>query len=300
MNDLAIIIPAYKRTFLKRALDSIAAQTCSDFTVYIGDDCSPYDLKSIIEPYCTKFNLVYKKFATNLGGADLVSQWKRCIGLSKNESWLWLFSDDDEMEKTCVESFYRALKNTRSEYDVYHFDVNIINEKSEICFQPRNYPICLDGFTYYKNKMKGKIVSLVVENIFSRKVYNEMCGFENFDLAWGSDTATWVKFSNQKGIYTIPEAKVLWRRSNENISPNTSVDISIRKVNALVDFFLWINNFYQGTASCKLINSIAFIQRMRGFKKMISREQTNDCIDRFCKGHQLLISHFFIKCFIKI
>ena len=40
-NNLAIVIPAYKSTFLPAALDSIAAQTCQDFTLYIGDDCSP-------------------------------------------------------------------------------------------------------------------------------------------------------------------------------------------------------------------------------------------------------------------
>lgn len=36
---LAIIIPAYKATFLKQTLDAFEAQTCHDFNLYIGDDC---------------------------------------------------------------------------------------------------------------------------------------------------------------------------------------------------------------------------------------------------------------------
>ena len=40
MSNLAIVIPAYKSTFLPVALDSIVAQTCKDFTLYIGGDCS--------------------------------------------------------------------------------------------------------------------------------------------------------------------------------------------------------------------------------------------------------------------
>ena len=51
MKQLAIIIPAYKETFLRKALESIASQTCKDFTLYIGDDCSPNDLKSIVSDF---------------------------------------------------------------------------------------------------------------------------------------------------------------------------------------------------------------------------------------------------------
>ena len=50
-NKLAIVIPAYKSTFLAAALDSIAAQTCQDFTLYIGDDCSPNNLEEIVGRY---------------------------------------------------------------------------------------------------------------------------------------------------------------------------------------------------------------------------------------------------------
>ena len=36
--SLAIILPAYKGRFLSETLDSVAAQTCRDFVLYIGDD----------------------------------------------------------------------------------------------------------------------------------------------------------------------------------------------------------------------------------------------------------------------
>ena len=40
-HKIAIIIPAYKSRFLRQTLDSMAAQTCRDFAVYVGDDASP-------------------------------------------------------------------------------------------------------------------------------------------------------------------------------------------------------------------------------------------------------------------
>lgn len=69
-HQLAIIIPAYKATFLTAALDSIAAQTCKDFTLYVGDDCSPEPIGNIVEQYRDKIDLVYQRFETNLGGKD--------------------------------------------------------------------------------------------------------------------------------------------------------------------------------------------------------------------------------------
>jgi glycosyltransferase involved in cell wall biosynthesis len=62
MYKLAIVLPAYNSTFLSSALDSIAAQTYKDFTVYIGDDCSPHDLKSIVDRYSNRINLIYRRF----------------------------------------------------------------------------------------------------------------------------------------------------------------------------------------------------------------------------------------------
>lgn len=51
MKKLAIIIPAYKPRFLQETLDSIAKQNSHEFTVYIGDDASPYPLKTIVDHY---------------------------------------------------------------------------------------------------------------------------------------------------------------------------------------------------------------------------------------------------------
>ena len=128
-HRLAIIIPAYKAAFLPAALDSIAMQTCKDFTLYVGDDCSPEPISDIVEQYRDKIELVYQRFDTNLGGKDLVAQWERCIAMSQDEPYIWLFSDDDLMEPNCVEGLLNQIEKTEGAYDVYHFNVDIINER---------------------------------------------------------------------------------------------------------------------------------------------------------------------------
>lgn len=289
-NNLAIVIPAYKSTFLAAALDSIAAQTCKDFTLYIGDDCSPNNLGEIVDRYRDKINLVYKRFDTNLGGKDLVAQWERCIDLTQDEEWLWLFSDDDVMEERCVEEFYKSLDKTESAYDLYHFNVKIINDKGLVTRIPETYPQDLDNFTFYKGKLRARFASLVVENIFSRNVYNKFGGFKKFDLAWGSDTATWVLFSERKGFYTISDSYIHWRSSDENISPNVSSPIAERKVVALLDFFTWAYNYFSSRGqNCFWANLRAMISRMTDFCHHISQENYKKAIMKFCKVHNCKI-----------
>ena len=138
-NKLAIVIPAYKATFLAAALDSIAAQTCQDFTLYIGDDCSPHQLGEIVERYRNKINLVYKRFDTNLGGKDLVAQWERCIDMSQDEEWIWLFSDDDVMEPQCVEEFYKTIMDN-PQTGLVHFDICRLDDATAIVTPLSVYP----------------------------------------------------------------------------------------------------------------------------------------------------------------
>ena len=285
MASLAIIIPAYKDTYLKVALDSIAAQTCHDFVLYIGDDCSPFQLEPIVEGYKDKINLVYQRFDTNLGGTDLVAQWERCIAMSMDEPYIWLFSDDDVMDPNCVEEFLKHLKKTRGLYDLYHFDINEINESGEVTRQMCNYPDVLQAYDYYKGKIFGKYPSYVVENIFSRKVYDQSGGFKNFDLAWGSDTATWAMFCGKKGMFKIPSAHVNWRRSSQNISPNRTRPISERKIMAVCNFLDWSYGYFSDQPDIFSVNRRMFVRRMKVFKKHISNECFKKVFSEFFRVH---------------
>ena len=117
---LAIVIPAYKGEFLAKTLSSLANQTNMNFNVYVGDDCSPFDLSRIVNQFKDKLSIHYVRFSENMGKANLIAQWNRCLGLLQGEEYFCFFSDDDLMEPGCVEAFYQAL-NTHPLSDVYHF-----------------------------------------------------------------------------------------------------------------------------------------------------------------------------------
>ena len=263
-KPLAIIIPAYKQTYFRETLQSISLQSCTNFTLYIGDDCSPYDLRSIIYEFESKIDIVYHRFEENLGSKDLVAHWDRCIALSQGEPYIWLFSDDDMMESRCVEEFLKLPKETRDNHLV-HFDTYIMDEATGSSTTTRPFPALITPMDFLEEKLrinkKQGLEIFVVEFIFSREVYENEHKFQTYDLAWGSDFITWLKFSSsKKGIFTIKatECHIIWRKSLENITPNQSHPITLRKLSSLVYNAAYINtwlkeNHHLNDTSCSAL-----------------------------------------------
>jgi len=249
---LAIVIPAYKSEFLDTALESIANQTNKNFYVYIGDDNSHENIEKVISKYVNLLTIHYKKFDVNIGGKDLVGQWERCIAMTKDESWIWLFSDDDVMEPTCVEKFYEAINDKDNNYDIYHYNVRVIDKYGGYVqdkrFAKEDFPKILTSRDFVKKRLRYQLNSFVVEYIFNRNVYNEYGGFHKLDMAWGSDDATWTKLSLKKGIFTIDGPIVKCRYSGDNITSLESSDVMKRKGRAVVKLLSFYDSLFHDSS----------------------------------------------------
>ena len=238
MIELAIIIPAYKDNYFEKTLESLAAQTNKNFNLYIGNDASPHDLESIIQRYQDKLRISYTRFKDNLGGKDLVAQWERCIDMSGDENWIWLFSDDDIMDPDCVENFY-ITKNRYPRHDLFHFNVTHIDDDRKILAKLPEYPELLTSEELLKRNLTGTDC-FVVEFIFRKSHFLIMERFQHFDLAWFSDIATWIKLGKENGIRTIQGSNVYFRTSPFNITPNfKDREILKRKFYSHIDYTVW-------------------------------------------------------------
>lgn len=222
MSSLAIVIPAYKSTFFSKTLKSLALQTNKNFNVYIGDDCSPDRLEEICEKYKIQLNINYHRFENNIGAKHLVQQWRRCVSLSKNEKWIWLFSDDDIADNNCVETFYKTVEADNNRFDVYRFNTRMIDKDDAVIEQTPESPFIESSFDMAMELLQFNRGNSIVDHIFSRNVYDKCNGFVYTDYAQGADWATSILFSTEKGICTMPNAKINWRLSSDNISGKAS------------------------------------------------------------------------------
>lgn len=122
-----------------------------------------------------------------------------------------------------------------------------------------------------------------MEFIVRRDIFLANGRFQNFDLAWGSDFISWVKFADAAGgIETCEKANVVWRKSNENISPDKSIPVLIRKIHSLTDNAKWLSDFAerQGYGNKWFYTKYPLGEIMRN-KKLLSKEQKRELLDAY-------------------
>lgn len=241
---LAIVIPAFKGEYFEKTLYSIANQTNKNFTLYIGDDASRYNLYEVVSKYIKQINIVYCRFENNLGKVSIVAHWKRCIDLVNNEDWIWLFSDDDIMRADCVASFYESLSDCEGHVDVYRFQSCIIDDNGNSKSNKTIHPEFEDSINFLYRRLNYQTHSYIVDYIFSEKVYKKYNGFVDFEAAWASDDATWILFAQEKGITTIKNGLVYWRESLINISGERKNKWNKkRKFKGTQQFIFWLHEW---------------------------------------------------------
>lgn len=270
---LAIIIPYYKLTFFEDTLESLSSQTSKCFRVYIGDDASLENPMYLLEKYKRKFDFIYHRFETNLGGISLTQQWERCIALSSKEEWLMILGDDDVLGLNMVEEFYRQYEVFRGKTNVVRFASQIINSEGVISrnvFKHPDFERPLDSFL---RKLEGGTRSSLSEYVFSKAIYIKH-GFTNYPLAWYSDDKAWLDFSENKPVYSINSSLVYVRVSNFSIS-GSKENLDLKSKASVLFFKDAIKEYFP---SFKVAQKIIFLRKfesvIRDYEKSYLKDYT--------------------------
>ena len=263
-HSLAIIIPAYRAQFLEAALASVLAQTDQRFQLYVFDDASPEPVAEIVQSAQQRRQLTDHRFTENLGGRSLTQHWTRCLEKTA-EPWVWLFSDDDVMEPTCVAAFWQEVERTQSAFGLYRFNTRCINEASVVVAENEPYPLEEMGRAFLLVRLRGERGSTMQELIFSRSAWVAAGGFPDFPLAWAADDAFIAALGRTQPIRHVAGPRVLWRLSEGNITGKTgqaAAAVLVRKLDASRRFIAWAKQFLTDTAANQLCLSEAEINAL--------------------------------------
>lgn len=244
-SNLAIVVPAYKVAYLAQTFECIAQQHCRDFNLYVFDDASHASIKQLYDKYFgTWSNAMFHRFDQNMGEADLVGHWNRCLELVGDEDWVWLFSDDDLMSADCVEVIKATLQQSEAQScDVLRFPIQLIDEEGRNIGSPAVFEHNYTSAEFLSVRSYGKVWSALQEFVFRRSKLTEVGGLVNFDLAWWSDVATVGLVAEPGRIYQMRQGVVSWRKGQANITVRNSDDILRRKYDATIKYYNWLHDF---------------------------------------------------------
>lgn len=237
--SITVLIPAYKSEFLSRLMESLCVQTDKNFTVLVGDDSGPMEIKAICEQYSSILNLQYVRFENNLGGKDLAAQWNRCLRLVEDE-WVLMPGDDDTLHPECIHHLRSALTLTGGRYAAYKATLRGIDEqdREQYIHKPAEYE---DSAQRLSALCDPNSRGMVIEYLFSKSKLQSIGGFVSFPVGWYSDTATWILLATQDGLFGVPDAIVNHRMSGSNLSSHHP-ELITKKHKASLAFLVWIDS----------------------------------------------------------
>ena len=234
------LLPAYKAAYLDEALQSILAQTYTDFNVVISNDCSPQDLDSIVERYLDDPRVSYRCNEENMGKNSLVSHWNLLLSLCESEYFI-LASDDDVYSPRFLEEI-DCLVNEYPKVELFHARAQCINESGEVFKEDALYKEYVSQIEYFEQLDFYNHIECIANYVFHTESLKLKGGFVDFPLAWSSDTAT-CNIMAEKGAVNTAEVLFSFRMSGLNISSQPVEDkkVSRQKYKAfcMYDKFMW-------------------------------------------------------------
>lgn len=104
---VSVCIPTYNHArFLHDAIDSVLAQTFSDFELVIVDNCSTDNTTQLVEAYTARDRRIrYVRNQINVGAQNNLN---RCLELASGE-YVKILCADDLLEPTCLKKMVKVL-----------------------------------------------------------------------------------------------------------------------------------------------------------------------------------------------
>ena len=211
-------MPAFKSEYLKDAIQSILGQSSSDWELVIVDDCSPANLKMIVDSFKDD-RIQYIRNSHNLGGTNLVHQWNHSIGFAQGD-FIVLASDDDIYRPRFCEEVIR-LADKYPDVDLIHSSVEQIDENAKHLWDDSILPEFTNKFEYLNWWLTGRSFTCIGNFAFRRQALMAIGGFMDFPCAFGSDIATPLALSIN-GVANTSEMLFCFRQSSQHLSADTS------------------------------------------------------------------------------
>ena len=231
----SIIIPTYRDTYLNQAIESVLSQNYTDFELVIVDDCSPCNLKAIVDSYDDN-RISYYRNPQNYGAYKLVDNWNQCLKLCKGE-YIINIGDDDVLLPNCLEEYNKLIARYPDLY-VYHARTQIIDKDNQITGLQDVRPVKESFYSMLYHQWHYNRMQFIGDFCFKASWLRDRDGYVFFPYALNSDWATANLAAKEGG--GIANGNVVtfqYRRTSSNISSTQDFKTGADTLMAIRDFY---------------------------------------------------------------
>ena len=247
MNNLvSIITPAYNaEKYIKDTIESVIAQTYTNWEMIIVDDASVDNTKNIIKSYQEKDERIKLiSLNTNQGVANA----RNTAIVNAKGQYIAFLDADDFWDKEKLSKQIEFMQNNKIAFSYHAYKLfDLSNQKQKEIFVPKNLN--------YKELLKGNTTGSCLTVCLDRKIVNHIY----FSKEKHEDYICWLDILKQYDITAFGINKVLgtYRIGKKSISSN--------KLKSAV----WNWNVYRNSQKLSILESLYYMYFyiINGFKK---------------------------------
>lgn len=286
---VTIAIPAYKPEFLAEAIESALNQDYHNIELVIVDDCSPFDLDSIVRKYNDN-RIRYYRNPKNLGKKSIVHNWNRCLELAKGEYFVLLCDDDVLMPNYVSEMLKLADKYPLC--NVFHARRELIDERDGSSRIDQSWPEYESPQDYLDQVFLHDRKHTISEFMY-RMDHVKKIKYLITPVGYYSDDVSLILFTQNGGVASSTEPLIKFRFSDSHITSNPKYNVG--KAKAFKQFVVWVCD----TPFCQPYKDSVIERYQRDSIYLLYGAQAWDkirvlpYIDHSMQNRKLICQHFF-------
>lgn len=157
MSRISVIVPVYKvEKYIHRCVNSILAQTFTDFELILVDDGSPDNCPEICDEYAKKDSRILVIHKANEGVSSARNTGLDWVFANSDSEWISFVDSDDWIHKDYLEILLTAVMTTGANISACSYDEKMTYESSET--HPTNAVELISPEDFYCEKRTTSIV----------------------------------------------------------------------------------------------------------------------------------------------
>ena len=222
--EVSVIIPNYNYArFLQQRIESVLAQTYTDYEIILLDDASTDDSVSILNHYRTNSRVAHLEINSVNTGSPF-AQWQKGISLSRGK-YIWIAESDDAADSSFLEKAVSAL-NQYPQASFCFLGSHCIDEKGnelstdfdrwtskQLC-RPHNIGI-FDGEDYIKHNLYWRNYIYNASGVvFRKQCFERIKDLSCFSMRYSGDWLFWIEMARQGVVLEVYEKLNKFRLHN--------------------------------------------------------------------------------------